>query len=292
MAPARACPERATGADLASKTVAMTRRLCATFVSLASMACVTVRSASVAEEPTEPIQVAPTARRAASHHVIASPRGDIHVFTPEGYDPRTAGVLLYVHGYYTDVDGACRRHRLAEQFESSGRNALFVVPEAPRSGAERVHWGDLDALLATVEASGTVVPAGPRVALAHSGGFRTVEAWLDGGRLDTIVLLDALYGAEPSLGRWLDDEGNHPWSLVLVGHDTSRRVERFARGYDDTVVLHGIPPKSAPPERGDDRLVVVRSETGHMELVTQGRSIPALLLLTPLGLRRVTEGEP
>src|SRR5688572_27928889 len=38
--------------------------------------------------------------------------GPVHVWRPSGYDPATAGTVLYVHGYYTDVDKAWREHRL------------------------------------------------------------------------------------------------------------------------------------------------------------------------------------
>src|SRR5215831_17903787 len=70
------------------------------------------------------------------HWRIKSERGVIHVWRPRGYDPSTAGTIIYVHGYYTDVETAWTKHRLPEQFDGSGKNALFIVAEAPQSSDE------------------------------------------------------------------------------------------------------------------------------------------------------------
>jgi len=39
--------------------------------------------------------------------------------------------VIYVHGYYTDADGAWSEHDLARQFKASHQNAMFIVPDAP-----------------------------------------------------------------------------------------------------------------------------------------------------------------
>ncbi|MBL8955015.1 MAG: hypothetical protein JNK82_29840 [Myxococcaceae bacterium] len=220
---------------------------------------------------------------AGLHEVLPTSRGPVHVYQPPGYDPKTAGVLLYVHGYYTDLAAACRHHHLTDQFDASGRNALFIVPEAPASGAEPVVWGDLPALLEAVSRHPDfTVPEGRRVALAHSGGFRTVERWLGSGLLDTVVLLDGLYGGERALDGWLKRSGHRRRRLMLVGRETSARVERFAARYADRRELDAIPSPGELGPGGDARVVVVRSDVGHMELVTQQQAIPALLALTRL----------
>ena len=74
---------------------------------------------------------APPSLAGGEHVRIATKRGPVHVWRPAGYDPLTAGIVLYVHGYYTTSDKAWAEHRLAEQFAASGRNALFIVPRAP-----------------------------------------------------------------------------------------------------------------------------------------------------------------
>ena len=58
-------------------------------------------------------------------------QGAVHVWVPAGYDRETAGTVIYVHGYWTDADGAWRDHELARQFKASHQNAMFIVPDAP-----------------------------------------------------------------------------------------------------------------------------------------------------------------
>ena len=211
----------------------------------------------------------------AQHDRLETGNGALHVLTPKGYDARTAGLVLYVHGYYDDVDEAWDKLRLAEQFEASGKNALFVAIEAPKGEDDPVRWASLRALLAELKTQGVEVPKGPKVVLAHSGGFRTVRAWLGENGLDAVVLLDGLYNAEDQFAAWVDKKQG-PASLVLVGAGTDRS-EKFIEGRDDVATVEGL---EAP--RPDRRVVYVRPGHGHMELVTRGTVIPRVLQWTPL----------
>jgi hypothetical protein len=224
------------------------------------------------EEPADPSE--------GLHLRLMTDRGPVHVFKPRGYDPATAGTLLYVHGYYTDLDGAFRTQHLGTQFGNSNVNALFISPEAPAEYTEPVKWPSLKELLEMVQESGVKLPKGAVVAMAHSGGFRTLVPWLKSGLLDTVVLLDGLYGNDDDFRAWVDDAGQH--RLVLVGSDTASRVERFVAGRGNVERA----PLPVPPTCGrvgvSSRLVYLRSQVGHMELVTEGRSIPEVLRLTAL----------
>jgi hypothetical protein len=208
-------------------------------------------------------------------------RGPVHVYQPANYDAATAGTLVYVHGYYTDLDTAWRQHRLTAQFGDSNVNALFISPEAPQGNAEPVRWESLRELLDAVAASGVDVPRGAVVALAHSGGFRTVVPWLDSGLLHTVVLLDALYGNEDRFGAWAAKAGH---SLVLVGAETTGRIERFVAGYEGAG-QSVVPVGAVLGGQKRSHVLFLRSQVGHMELVTEGRSIPEVLRLTVLSER-------
>lgn len=231
-------------------------------------------------EPLDPVE--PTATSSANHQRLETPRGALHLYRPAGFSSETAGTVIYVHGYYTSVDDAWTDHALARQFDASGRNALFVVPEAPRGDDEAVRWPSLEQLLAAVEREGGLeIPAGPLVVVAHSGGFRSLQGWLDSGKVDGVVLLDGLYGAESELARWLDQGGNHPGSLVLVGADTTRRIERFVQRCGDYSELASVPVTPESREDGE-RVIFLRSPYGHMQMVTEGRVIAPLLRLMRL----------
>ncbi len=240
-------------------------------------ACAAPQAASPDSEPE-------AAARDGWHRALRTSRGTVHVWTPAGYEPSTAGVLLYVHGYYTDVDTAWRRHHLSRQFAASARNALFIAPEAPIGEHEAVRWPKLQELLLEVsERTGTPLPAGRRVAVAHSGGFRTVRSWLD-ERLDTVVLLDAVYGGEADFRQWF---ASAPPSgprrrLFLVAEKTTPRSTRLAEALGGAHILDAVPGRAAAEVPRDARVVLLHSQYDHMRIVTAGRVIPAVLRLTRL----------
>lgn len=220
-----------------------------------------------------------------THWRLATPRGPVHVWRPPGLDLRTAGILVYVHGYYTDVDVAWARHRLPEQFRLSRRNAIFVAPEAPVGDHERVRWNDLEELLSTVRRAGVSLPAGPVVAMGHSGGFRTIVPWLGSARLEQVILLDGLYNNEADFAAWLAgvSAGRAPRRMVLVAFETTERSEAFAAGFPDALVRDVVPesPGEFRRRERETRLLLLRSQFDHMGMVTGGQVIPVLARLAP-----------
>ena len=206
------------------------------------------------------------------------------MWRPRGYAEKTAGVVVYVHGLYITVDGAWKDHRLAEQFAASGLNALFIAPEAPAGGGDPVLWPGLGTLILEVEKHLEVrVPRGPLVVMGHSGAYRTLVTWLDYKPLDRVILLDALYDNEPEFQAWLQARGRQ---LTLVeGKSTRERSQRFVKGLRRlATAMPSIPDEAARFTRRQRRarLLHVKSQYGHFELVTEGKAIPVLLGATGL----------
>ena len=224
---------------------------------------------------------------------LETAHGPVYVWTPPGYRADTAGIAVYVHGYYTDLDGAWREHALAAQFEASGRNALFIVPEAPAGGSGAVYWNQLGDLVREVRRHGALVmPWGPIVALGHSGAYRTLLAWLDDRQLAHVVLLDGLYGNEQPFLDWLD-RGPQTRRLTLIGLDTLRWTELVAAGHPEAHSLDWIPedPADVPAAARAARLLHIRSQYSHMDLVTAGKALPVLLGVSGLpGLAPAARG--
>lgn len=206
-------------------------------------------------------------------------QGPIRVWLPDGYDPATAATVIYVHGYYIDVDGAWTEHRLPEQFEMSGINAAFIVCGAPEDSAERVSWRSLRALLRTVERGiDRTLPRRELVAMAHSGGFRTIREWLPNRELDTVILIDSAYADMRPFQRWI--RARRDRRLINVADDTRWRSDRFHRALPSTEIVDELPELelgTLPDDIRDERIVYIRTELGHMELVTDGVAIPMLL---------------
>jgi hypothetical protein len=208
---------------------------------------------------------------------LDTPHGAVHVWIPASYEPTTASTIVYVHGYYTNVDDAWTRNQLPEQFALSGINGLFIACEAPSRPQDPVAWRSLRALLATVRtATVEQLPRGHLVAIGHSGAYRTLIPWLENAQLDTVVLVDAAY--EPDPFRWWT-RASRRHRLIDIGEDTRRWTEPLHRALP-SVVLDEVPPPEAgalPPEAAAARIVYIRSTVGHMPLVTGGVVLPMVL---------------
>ncbi len=206
----------------------------------------------------------------STHLRARTPRGPVHVWTPADYDAATADLVIYVHGYYVTVDEAWRSHQLAAQFEQSHVNAMFVVCGAPSAPGDAVDWESLDELISAL----VDPPRGRVIALAHSGGHRTIRPWLTGERLDGLVLLDAAYGLFPEIEAWI--AGSQDRRLIDVSELTRYWADKLHETVPATIVLDELPAADSQELR-DARVVYVRPRIGHMEMVTDGAVIPTLL---------------
>jgi hypothetical protein len=220
-----------------------------------------------------------------THWRINSEHGAIHVWVPAGYDRSTAGTVVYVHGYHVDVDQAWRDYDLAKQFRASKQNALFIVPEAPSGREEPVYWTALSDLRKAVRKANIRIPAGPTVVVGHSGAYRTLSDWVDHKLVAQIILLDALYGRETEFDDFIGTgKRAKEHKMILIGSDTAQESEEFAEDYPFAVVRSKVPDSISgfTKEEKKARLLYVKSQYSHMEMVTNGKVIPLLLRLTPL----------
>ena len=210
--------------------------------------------------------------------------GPVHVFRPPGYDRTTAGIVVYVHGYYVNVDQAWRKHKLARQFAASRRNALFIVPEAPQRGEDKSRWTKLrTSLIATVlRQTGFREPRGPTVVVGHSAAYRTIVPWLSEETWHNLILIDALYGNEEDFRGWLERDGANRMTLVVKG--TAKWADPFVASIHDAVTVPQIPRRLSQLSRAERsaRVLALASQYGHFELITDGKVMPMLLGRPPL----------
>ena len=220
------------------------------------------------------------------HWRLLTEKGPVHVWQPRGYDPATAGTVVYVHGYYTNVDGAWVQHALAEQFAASKTNALFIVPEAPKGSDEEVFWPVLGDLLKEVERRLVGIKArSPIVVAGHSGAWRTMGGWTDEKRVEVVLMLDALYGMDDKFQAFLarNPGGDEP-RLTLVTKDTANRVGPFLEGITGAKRRASLPEtyRDLTPAERTAPVLEIHSDLGHMEIVTTGKVLPVLLHRSPL----------
>lgn len=219
------------------------------------------------------------------HWRIKTAQGAVHVWIPPGYDRETAGTVVYVHGYYTDADGAWRDHALAKQFKASRQNAMFLVPDAPAGNEQHVRWPALTDLRRAVTRANIRLPGGPIVVIGHSGAFRTVMQWVDHRHVGQIILLDALYAGETAFDEFIRS-GKHAdeHKLILVGAGTAQDSAGFAKKYRFAVARERLPSSLGAFTKAERRakLLYIRSQYDHMSIVTSQKVIPLLLRVTRL----------
>lgn len=219
------------------------------------------------------------------HWRIKTAQGAVHVWVPPNYNRETAGTVVYVHGYWTDADGAWRDHALARQFRASRQNAMFVVPDAPSSNEERVQWPALADLRRAVTRGNIKLPDGPIVVMGHSGAFRTVMQWVDHRHVDQIILLDAMYAGEHAFDDFIHDgKRADDHKLIVVAAGTATESKAFANKYKFAVAREKVPDSIAGFTKREKRakLLYIRSQFDHMGIVTGKKVIPVLLRLTRL----------
>jgi hypothetical protein len=208
---------------------------------------------------------------AGRHWRLDTARGAVHVWIPAGYDPATAAAVVFVHGYWIGVDEAWESYRLAQQFALAGIDAMFIAPEAPAAKWEAIAWPSLAGLLqAVAERVDVAMPAKRLVAVGHSGAYRTLARWLANPALDTVVQLDALY-TEYGLLPWMRASAQH--RLVNIVYETGRYSDYLHRRLPGTRRVDGLPIDGLP----DARILYVRTDVGHWQLVTDGVALPLAL---------------
>jgi hypothetical protein len=112
-----------------------------------------------------------------------------------------------------------------------------------------------------------------------------MRKWVDHKHVAQMILLDALYGGETEFddfigtGKRADEH-----RMIAIGSDTAEETEDFADKYPFAVVRDKMPDSISGFTKKEKKakLLYVKSQYGHMEIVTGGKVIPLLLRLTPL----------
>jgi hypothetical protein len=219
------------------------------------------------------------------HWRIRTAEGAVHVWVPPGYDRETAGTVVYVHGYWTDADGAWANYNLAQQFKASRQNALFIVPDAPQNNDDNVKWPALKDLRRAVTRANIHLPDGPVIVMGHSGAFRTIMQWVDHRLVEQIILLDAMYAGESAFDEYIGKgKRADEHKLIVVGANTAANSESFVDKYKFAVARERMPESLGGFTRRERnaKLLYIRSQFEHMAIVTSGKVIPMLLRVTPL----------
>ena len=223
-----------------------------------------------------------------THWRINAKEGVVHVWRPRGFRRKRGGIVVYVHGYRNSADKTWANRAMAEQFRKSRQNALFIVVDAPSSPRDKVKFPALTKLFAVVQRYTRLrLPRGHIVAIGHSAAYRTIVNWLDYRYLDHVILVDALYAKGPQFYGWMETHKYKDWhKLIVISYDTLSQTKRFLSKFKHVVKRKRFPERysqfTKSQKRG--RILFIRSQYGHRQLITSKRVIPLLLRLTRLAL--------
>jgi hypothetical protein len=109
--------------------------------------------------------------------------------------------------------------------------------------------------------------------------------WIDHKVVAQVILLDALYGGERAFDDFIGTgKRADQHKLIVVGADTAEESRAFIKRYPFAVARDTMPRSTEQFSKREKRakLLYVRSQFGHMQIVTSGKVIPLLLRLTPL----------
>ena len=214
------------------------------------------------------------------HWRCITDRGALHIWVPFEYEERGAGVVLYVHGYAVNVDEAWRDYGLARQFRMSQRNAVFILPEAPKGKADEVSWPSLQDLRAEVKRCGFNLPRGPWVAMGHSAAYRTLKRWVRDRYVRCMILLDALYAGQAYFKIFVERPRT---KMILVSTETSEHSLAFSERFSDTLRYSKLPlAKDLDLKARRARLLYFKSTLTHHEVAASGAVTPRVLQIIDL----------
>ncbi|RLB53660.1 MAG: hypothetical protein DRJ42_11355 [Deltaproteobacteria bacterium] len=187
--------------------------------------------------------------------------------TPAGFDPsRPFAIVVFLHGWTgcvralvegdevpcTEGDSPRQGWGLGRVHDAANANSIFVVPQLrylARSGAagryreattfralldaalRLAHDGDVDRAPSPDRAASIVL-------VAHSAGFETALAILEAGdlaeRIDSVLLLDALYRGSEGFAHWVASHETRRMLSLYTGdqstYQESHRLARLVRG--------------------------------------------------------------
>lgn len=159
---------------------------------------------------------------AAIHYQDSS----VLVHVPAHFKPsKPFELVFWFHGWYNNIDSATAFFRLLEQFDASGRNAIFVFPEGPKNAPDsyggkleqpRVFEGLVQEVIISLKRQKLIkkkqipLPTDLSITLAgHSGGYRVISKIIAHAKIQEVFLFDALYGGNENYLQWMAANDQH-----------------------------------------------------------------------------------
>ncbi|MBF0181402.1 MAG: hypothetical protein HQM03_15375 [Magnetococcales bacterium] len=211
------------------------------------------------------------------------------IHLPPTFRPRKPfAILVFFHGHHTEINRTLvEEMALLRQVNASGRNLVLVAPQMALDAADSSPgklWRPLGFARLLDDVTGVLrakmgkkfaarLHKAPVILAAYSGGYRAAAFTLDRGldrkrrgRLQGVILLDALYGDLDKFDRWLRRPGRK-FLVNLYGVSTTPLSLEFQQ----KLRARGQPWSDAPRRATKSKNIhFLGVETPHEQICQEG----------------------
>ncbi len=234
---------------------------------------------------------------AATHYSDSS----VLLYVPTGFSPNKGISLVYwFHGWGNSIDSAIQQYRLLEQFDASGRNAVFVFPEGPKNAPDS-YGGKLEqpavfqqltrevigqlAVNGIIKKKSTFNIADYHITLAgHSGAYRVISRIINKSPVNEVILFDAMYGGNDQYLEWLSDPAHRFINIYTKDGGTYDNSRFIMQKLSDSlhVPVTGMDEASVNEQvLRTNRKLFIFSAQSHNAVITYDRNWEKFLRNTP-----------
>jgi hypothetical protein len=210
-------------------------------------------------------------------------------------------LVFWFHGWGNSIDSAVKQYQLLEQFDASGRNAVFVFPEGPKNAPDS-YGGKLEQpqvfqnLVKEVAEKLSDYKMGKAkhgfqlsdytITLAgHSGAYRVISKIINKTPVEEVILFDAMYGGNDAYLEWLSVPEHRFINIYTKNGGTFDNSHFIMDKLTDS--LH-LPMLSADEEAVNEKVlrtnnkIFIYSSQGHNEVITHNQNWERFLRKTPV----------
>lgn len=219
----------------------------------------------------------------------------VMVFIPKNFtESEKTDFVIYFHGWYNNIDTACSKFKILEQFSGSNKNAILIFPEGPKNAPDS-YGGKLEDengfnnmmkdILAELIKRNNISSdkIGDLILSGHSGAYRVISFILMRGGLTAnikeVFLFDALYAELEKYAHWFT---NYNGKFINIFTDNGGTKEDSHSLMDD---LKGwqIPfllkeeDEISDSELKENKLIFIHSKLGHNDVLTNNENLKRFL---------------
>ena len=211
----------------------------------------------------------------------------VAIFIPNSFkQSESINFVVYFHGWGNNIDTACAKFNLIEQFTESNKNAIFVFPEGPKNSSDsfggRMEEKDglknlIDDVLTFLTNKGIIstTKVGNIVLAGHSGAFRVISFCLMRGGLtqniSDVILFDALYGHTEKFAHWIENYNGRFIDIYTDSGGTKNESQNLMDDLDGWEIpyLKIEETELKLDDLSNNRLIFIHSDLRHNEVIAK-----------------------